>query len=127
MSVESVLEASRLGMTYERLRLDAASKNIASANQPLAPGMSATKQVVFGSVNGFQSHLNVQGAAVSTRDVYDPGNPAADTGGFVHYPQVDLVNEMTTLITASRGYEANVRSFNMIRGMVLKALEIGAK
>ncbi len=127
MSVESVLEASRLGMTYERLRLDTASKNIASANQPLAPGIAATKQVILGSVNGFQSHLDTQGASIATRDVYDPSNPAADTDGFVHYPQIDLATEMTTLITASRGYEANVRSFNMIRGMVLKALEIGAK
>jgi flagellar basal-body rod protein FlgC len=38
-----------------------------------------------------------------------------------------MVNEMTTLMTASRGYEANVRSFNFLRNMLLRAIEIGAK
>ena len=45
----------------------------------------------------------------------------------MRYPAVDLVQEMTTLMSASRGYEANVRSFNLLRGMMLHALEIGAK
>lgn len=45
----------------------------------------------------------------------------------MHYPAVDMVGEMTTLLTASRGYEANVRSFNVLRGMLLRAMEIGAK
>ena len=51
----------------------------------------------------------------------------ADAKGFVHYPAVDMVQEMTTMLTASRGYEANVRSFNVLRSMVLRALELGAK
>ena len=65
--------------------------------------------------------------AVPARTVHDPSNPMADADGMVRYPTVDLVQEMTTLMTASRGYEANVRSFNLLRGMMLRALEIGAK
>jgi flagellar basal-body rod protein FlgC len=49
----------------------------------------------------------------------------ADADGQVHYPEVDLVGEMTTLMAANRGYEANVRALNLLRSMVLKALEIG--
>ncbi len=64
---------------------------------------------------------------VPTRTVHDPGHPFADADGRVHYAATDLVHEMTTLMTASRGYEANVRAFNLLRGMVLRALEIGAK
>ena len=64
---------------------------------------------------------------VATHAVHDPGNPLADADGMVRYPEMDLVDEMTALMTASRGYEANVRAFNLLRGMVVKAFEIGAK
>ncbi len=64
---------------------------------------------------------------IGTRAVVDPDHPMADEQGRVHYPAVDMVQEMTTLLTSSRGYEANVRSFNVLRSMVLRALEIGAK
>ena len=63
----------------------------------------------------------------TVREVYDPGHPMAGTDGMVRYPAVDMVQEMTTLMTASRGYEANVRSFNFLRNMLLRAIEIGAK
>ena len=43
----------------------------------------------------------------------------------VHYPAIDLVGEMSTLISATRAYEANVRAFNVLRGMQLEALNIG--
>ena len=50
-----------------------------------------------------------------------------DKAGMVRYPAVDMVEEMTTLMTASRGYEANVRAFNFLRGMLQRAIEIGGK
>lgn len=127
MSIESVLSASRDGLNYERMRLDAASRNISSANQPIANGINATRLTVSEQASGFQSRIALTNADIGTRLVSDPGNPMADADGYVRYPDIDMVSEMTTLITASRGYEANVRSFNMIRGMVLKALELGAK
>lgn len=127
MSIEAILEASRAGMQNERLRLDQASRHVALANQPIDPRS-------LGSVNdGFASALMAGGLSppaiqsLGTRSVLDPGHPMADAEGRVHYPAVDMVHEMTTLMTASRGYEANVRSFNVLRSMVLKAMEIGAK
>lgn len=131
MSVESVMDATRAGLAYERLRMEAASRNIASANVPVAADAVPTQAAVVGS--GFGAHL-AEGASaqvlehpVATRAVQDPGHPMADEQGMVHYPATDLVQEMTTLMTASRGYEANVRAFNLLRGMVAKAFEIGAK
>ena len=127
MSIESILAATRAGLGYERLRLDAASRNIAAANVPLEPGAAATRE----AVTGFDAHL--AGASTrssqpaATRAVHDPGHPLADEQGMVRFPATDLVQEMTTLMTASRGYEANVRAFNLLRGMVLKAFDIGAK
>ncbi|MFZ5636624.1 MAG: flagellar basal body rod protein FlgC [Pseudomonadota bacterium] len=132
MAVESVLEASRNAMNYERLRMDAASRNIAGANVPVAPGKSPTLWRVdgaggadFADALGGSPALGEADAAV--REVYDPGHPMASADGMVRYPSVDMVQEMTTLMTASRGYEANVRSFNFLRNMLLRAIEIGAK
>jgi flagellar basal-body rod protein FlgC len=124
MSIESIVDATRAGLAYERLRLDAASRNIAGANVPIAADASATNAEVLGG-SGFAAQLGER--TVGTRAVLDPGHPMADAQGMVHYPQTDMVQEMTTLMTASRGYEANVRAFNLLRSMMLRALEIGAK
>lgn len=132
MSIESIMDASRAGLSYERLRLDAASRNISAANMPIAPGAAATTAQVIGAPGGFAAHVGddafeVQEQPIATRAVHDPSHPLADAQGMVHYPATDLVQEMTTLMTASRGYEANVRAFNMLRGMIMKAMEIGGK
>jgi len=131
MPVDSILEAARSGLTYERLRLDAASRNIAAANVPIAPGQSAAQWRVDGAPNDFGQFVAgdpiVNEQPANAREVYDPGHPLADKSGHVRYPATDMVQEMTTLMTASRGYEANVRSFNLLRNMTLRALEIGAK
>lgn len=129
MPVDSVLDVARDGLSYERLRLDAASRNIAAANVAVPAGQDAMLWRVGN--DGFSQLLGQGGgleqAPVATRTVHDPGNPLADANGEVRFPQVDLVQEMTTLMTASRGYEANVRSFNLLRSMLLRSLEIGAK
>jgi len=124
------MDASRAGLTYERLRMDAASRNIAAANAPVAAGQSAKSWQVQ-APGSFGMHIvsDAELAVVDApaRTVHDPAHPMADHAGMVAYPAVDMVQEMTTLMTASRGYEANVRSFNLLRGMVLRALEIGSK
>ena len=59
------------------------------------------------------------------KKVYEPGNPDADEDGYVTYPNVNTVTEMTNLIDASRSYEANVPAFNATKNMALKGLELG--
>lgn len=59
------------------------------------------------------------------RMVYDPSHPDADENGYVMYPNVNTVTEMTNLIDATRAYEANVTVLNSTKSMALKALEIG--
>ena len=54
-----------------------------------------------------------------------PSNPVADEKGYVTYPNVNTVTEMTNMIDASRSYEANVTTFNASKNMELKALEVG--
>jgi flagellar basal-body rod protein FlgC len=132
MSIDAIMEASRAGLAYERLRMEAASKNIAAANMPLAPNASPVRSEVLNKAQSFGQYVagnlvQVNQTNAATRTVHDPGHPMADAEGMVHYPATDLVQEMTTLMTASRGYEANVRAFNLLRGMTMKAIEIGAK
>jgi len=57
--------------------------------------------------------------------VYDPSHPDADENGYVTYPNVNIVQEMTDLIDASRSYEANISAFNASKAMASKGLTIG--
>ena len=56
--------------------------------------------------------------------VYDPSHPDADDDGYVTYPNVNIVQEMTNLIDASRAYEANATAFNASKNIALKGLEL---
>jgi flagellar basal-body rod protein FlgC len=56
---------------------------------------------------------------------YDPSHPDADENGYVSYPNVNTVTEMTNLIDSSRSYEANVTAFNSMKSMVQAGLQIG--
>ena len=61
----------------------------------------------------------------TTRTEYDPSHPDADENGYVRYPNVNTVTEMTNLIDASRAYEANTTAFNASKSMIQAALKIG--
>ena len=57
--------------------------------------------------------------------VYEPGNPDANAEGYVMYPDINVVEEMANLMTAQRNYEANVTTVDAVKGMFIKALDIG--
>ena len=57
--------------------------------------------------------------------VYDPSHPDADENGYVTYPNVNIITEMTNLIDASRAYEANATAFNASKSIALQGLELG--
>lgn len=59
------------------------------------------------------------------RKVYDPSHPDADENGYVNYPNVNIVEEMTNMISATRAYEANAKVIEAAKAMAVKALEIG--
>lgn len=130
-TVNDVLQAS---MAYQRLRIEAAAKNIARANVALSPGERTP--AVQGAAN-FASELGLPPAnnaaaagnsnanAPAYRLAIEPGHPAADEHGVVRYPDVDLATEMTTMMSASRAYEASVRAYNLLKSMNAKAMEIG--
>ena len=72
--------------------------------------------------------VRVEGIAVDQRPlrlVYEPGHPDANEEGYVAYPDINVVEEMANLMTAQRGYEANVTSIDTVKAMYAKALELG--
>ncbi|MBB6247599.1 flagellar basal body rod C-terminal domain-containing protein [Rhodanobacter sp. A1T4] len=137
MVVDSIFAATRFGLEFERLRLEAASHNIAIANTANAPGHAARLMHVTAPYGAdFDSAIGATGHSVPSEPVmvatdaierqeHDPADPAADKNGMVSFPRVDMVDEMSTLMEASRAYEANVRAFNTLSGMALHALDIG--
>ncbi len=143
MSVFGALDTSASGMTAQRLRTDIIAQNIANVNttRDANGNVYKRKTVVFEekSATTFSNALSVaigdksKGVKVTRivedqsegRMVYDPSHPDADAEGYVTYPNVNTVMEMTNLIDASRSYEANVTAFNATKSMALKALEMG--
>ena len=147
MGVFSAFDVSASGMTAQRTRLDVISQNIANVNSTRdADGnIYKRKTVVFqekayysvddaltsatgmyGKVgNGVKIRQISEDTDTEGRMVYDPSNPDADENGYVTYPNVNTVTEMTNMIDASRSYEANVTAFNAAKNMALKALEVG--
>lgn len=129
MSIDSVLMVNRQALGLEMARMEAASRNIAAANRPLAPGEAAEREVAAGFAGMLGDTSAATGAreAVPVRTVHDPAHPLADAEGNVRFARIDLVSEMATLMSASRAYEANVRAFNLLRSINAKALEIGGR
>lgn len=132
-------------MTAQRFRMDVISENVANVNTTRTEdGTPYRRKIVtfqekdvtpFSKVlnNTRESYLG-NGVKVSsvredtTSDYikkYDPSHPDADADGYVSYPNVNIVTEMTNMIDASRSYEANVTAFQTSKAIALKGLELG--
>lgn len=142
MGWTDVFQISASGLTAQRLRMDVISNNIANAQSTRnaeGTGPYMREKVSFQSVlqsKAQQSGMGVSASVEADTDtpfklVYDPQHPDANKDpnsplyGYVQMPNVDIATEMVDMISASRGYEANVTAFNAAKSMALKALEIG--
>lgn len=138
-----ILKISASALKAERTRMEITSSNLANIHTTRTEegGPYKKKEVVFiasdiSEGKGFgrmlsdrvSSGVKVDEIKESTRDfekVHDPGHPDADKEGYVTYPNVNLMEEMTDMIAATRAYEANINVINTTKQMFLKALEIG--
>ncbi|SHJ59166.1 flagellar basal-body rod protein FlgC [Anaerobranca californiensis DSM 14826] len=145
MSLFNTMNISASGLTAQRLRLDIISENIANINttRTLNGGPYRRKDVVLAARTGnafdnfFKNSLvriNQQKGVKAVKivedpspfiEVYNPSHPDADENGIVKMPNVEIVQEMVNMISASRAYEANITALNNTKSMALKALEIG--
>ncbi len=145
MSLFTGMNINASGMSAERLRLDVISENIANANTTRTKegGPYVRKNVIFtekvSTADSFGEVLNrtisgigngVKVTAI-TKDtdtdmnlVYEPSHPDADENGYVLYPNVNIVTEMTDLIDASRAFEANTTAFEASKNVASRGLSI---
>src|SRR5689334_13879266 len=145
MSFLDSMRISASGLTAQRLRMDVISSNLANINttRTAEGGPYRREQTVFTPIgNDFSFHDVVHGLVSAPsptlgvrvgeiqqdnsegRLVFDPEHPDADANGYVHYPNVNPVTEMTDMISAQRSYEANITAMNTTKAMALKAIDL---
>lgn len=138
MDFFSALKLSGAGLSVERTRVNLATSNLANAEttrteqggayKRLDPVISSVPFQDFlpGSSEGPASVAVTKVAVDQTpgRRVYSPGHPDADPEGFVMFPNVNPIAEVTNLISASRAYEANATAVETLKGMALRGLDI---
>ena len=133
MSLFNVFQVSSSVMTAQSMRLNAVASNLANADSVVSADGKPyrAKQVVFettpmgGELSKGVRVRQVVDDAAPLRMVYDPKNPVADEKGYVAFPNVNVVEEMTNMISASRSYQTNVEVMNTAKTMMLRTLQIG--
>ena len=139
MSLMTAIEVGASGLTAQRRRLEVHVSNLVNANttQPAGTEPYRRKDVLFTAANpelSFGATLDdaVQGVEISSVVTdrsdpikrYEPNHPHADKDGYVLYPNVNPMEEMVNVLSATRSYEANLQAVNMAREMEQKTLEI---
>lgn len=139
------MRISSSGMAAQRMRMNTIASNIANINTTQTPegGPYRRKDVVFEAMPDAKNFGEIVSATdpqsnfqrVQVSDVvsdrkaplmkYEPDNPDANEEGYVAYPNINLMEEMTNMIQASRSYEANVSAVQASKDMAMSALEIG--
>ena len=144
MDFMTALDIGASGLSAERTHLNIIAMNLANAKTTRTPegGPYRRKSVYLTAADvdspfskTMQSALGkelrgvrVEAIAIDKRPlkmVYEPGHPDANEDGYVAYPDINVVEEMANMMTAQRGYEANVSSIETVKGMYMKALELG--
>ena len=121
------------GLGVYRKRIDAVSDNLANVNTVRATDEDAFQaRYIIAQANetngGDTGGVHVAGAAFGSAEgrlVYEPNHPLADEEGYVRYPDIDMSSQMTQLIMAQRGYQANATVIDRAKDMYTTALQIG--
>jgi flagellar basal-body rod protein FlgC len=140
MSLFQILNVAGSATSAQSQRLNVVASNLANADTVAGPDGQAYKarQVVFqtqlmGEVGGTGGAAGAAGVRVSTiaedntpgRRVHDPKHPSADAQGYVTYSNVNPVEEMVNMISASRSYQNNIEVMNTAKNLLLKTLQLG--
>ncbi len=137
MSMFSIFDVAGSAISAQSQRLNVVASNLANADTVAGPDGSAyrARQVVFQTalMGPPGQRDSAAGVRVSTlaedqspgRRVHDPKHPSADGEGYVTYSNVNPVEEMVNMISASRSYQNNIEVMNTARTLLLKTLQIG--
>ena len=135
MSLAKIFDISGSAMAAQSQRLNAVASNLANADSVAGADGKAyrARQVMFEAVpveGGLSGAAGVKVSAVvedeaPARRVYDPRHPSADGDGYVSMSNVNVVDEMVNMISASRSYQSNVDVMNTARSLLVKTLSLG--
>ncbi|ACB34998.1 flagellar basal-body rod protein FlgC [Leptothrix cholodnii SP-6] len=133
MSMLNIFNVAGSAVSAQSQRLNAVATNLANADTVAGPDGQSFKarQVMFQSVQ--MGEMGAAGVKVSQitedqspgRRVHDPKHPQADAEGYVTYSNVNAVEEMVNMISASRSYQNNVEVMNTAKTLLLKTLQMG--
>ncbi len=132
MAVFDTLGISGSGLMVHRKWLDAVSDNISNVNTVTRTNEDAFRErfvvarsVDYGSGEGGVRVARAEFGSAEGRPVYQPDHPLADEDGYVKYPDVDLGDQMTQLLMAQRGYQANLAVVERATSLYQAALQLG--
>lgn len=140
MSLFKVFDIAGSAMSAQSVRLNVTASNMANADSISSSvgGTYRARQPVFAAMYDDASMnfndeadaigVQVRGVVQSNapiRSEYQPGNPLADQDGYIHLPNVNMVEEMANMISASRGYQSSVEVANAAKQMLLRTLTLG--
>jgi flagellar basal-body rod protein FlgC len=134
MSLFNIFNVSGSAMSAQAQRLNVVASNLANADSATSASGEAyrARQVVFEATtptsNGTSTGVRVKQVVEDQspmKMMYDPKHPAADENGYVTMPNVNVVDEMVNMLSASRSYQTNVETMNAAKTLLLKTLTIG--
>jgi flagellar basal-body rod protein FlgC len=148
MALGTIFDIAGTGMNAQSLRLNTTASNLANAQSASSSvdEVYRSRQPVFSAIqqdamrqamgevgysqNEMDANAGVQVLGIVESDAplqrrYEPGHPKADADGYVFYPNVNPVEEMTNMISASRSFQMNVEVMNSAKQMVQRVLTLG--
>ena len=136
MSSFNIFDIAGSGMSAQSLRLNITASNLANAESVSgnAAGVYRPREPVFAALldsetgSGTAARVQVLGVTESNAEPqmrYEPGHPLADEKGYIYLPNVNVVEQMANMISASRSYQNNVEILNTAKQLLLATLRIG--
>jgi flagellar basal-body rod protein FlgC len=137
MSLFSIFNVAGSGMAAQSLRLNTVASNLANADSVASTPEAAyrSREPLFAAVKSQFDGKDAVGEGVQVLGVtesqaaipsrYEPGNPLADASGYVYSSNVNPVDELVNMISASRSYQNNVEVMNSTRQLMQKTLDLG--
>ena len=141
MALLNIFDIAGSALTAQSKRLNVAASNMANAESPASSEAQAYKArspvfaaVYNNSLTGGHNRHAIDGASVQVQDVmqsggavkrYEPHHPMADQNGFVWYPDVNVVEQMADMMSASRDFETDVDVLNNVKSMQQSLLKLG--
>ena len=132
MSLMKVFNISGSAVSAQSQRLNVVVSNLANAEAVAGPDGQSYKarQVVFQSTPAPDGSAGVRVSTIAEdaappKRVFEPGHPMADAQGYVRLPEIDLGEQMTTMVMAQRGYQASVSNLTRVKACYDAAIQMG--